>query len=262
MSEQLSAAAAAMGIPEALVERSAEARAVEAGTSSEEILAAWAGGEAPPAPAAPEAAEEPVQEEAPDEPADVEEPEPATPEIVVETPAESPEPARAPAAAGPYKPPVLVGARDNPMMVLAGVFGLFAIVVLVGLIGPSLQGEAPGARTSEIGYSAEALEGREVYQTLNCASCHTQMVRPVIADVGLGAVTLHDSNQVLGTRRFGPDLSNIGSRLPREELGATVGGLGDHPIYNLSTEDMGALVAYLAESRTMDSPTPEAEGES
>jgi hypothetical protein len=47
----LAAAAAALGIPEALAQRSAEARAQETGASVEEILAAWAsGGSAPAAP--------------------------------------------------------------------------------------------------------------------------------------------------------------------------------------------------------------------
>jgi mono/diheme cytochrome c family protein len=41
----LSGAAQALGLPEALVKRSAEARAAESGASVEEILAAWAGGE-------------------------------------------------------------------------------------------------------------------------------------------------------------------------------------------------------------------------
>ena len=49
----LAAAAAAMGVPEALVKRSAEARARATGASIDEILTAWAGGA--PAPAAPAA---------------------------------------------------------------------------------------------------------------------------------------------------------------------------------------------------------------
>ncbi len=49
----LSGAAAAMGVPEVLVKRSAEARARATGASVDEILAAWAGGaSAPAAPAA------------------------------------------------------------------------------------------------------------------------------------------------------------------------------------------------------------------
>lgn len=59
MSDVLSAAAAALGLPEALVQRSAAARASETGGSVDDILAAWAGGEAAPAISAPAAAAEP-----------------------------------------------------------------------------------------------------------------------------------------------------------------------------------------------------------
>jgi hypothetical protein len=66
----LAGAAAATGLPESLVERSAQARSAETGTSVDEILAAWAGGETvaatsspePATPASPEPAETPVPE--------------------------------------------------------------------------------------------------------------------------------------------------------------------------------------------------------
>lgn len=246
----LSAAAEAMGLPEELVERSAEARAAETGASVDEILAQWAGGEAAPAPAKEEPAAEPeaapAEEEAPEE---EEQAEPTPPTPVIETPEPTTEEAAAPAAAaGPYKPPVLVGARDNPMTVLAGVIGLFFIVVMVGLIGPSTPTETPGARTSHIDYSADALRGQDLYVSTGCASCHTQMVRPVVADVGLGPVTLNDTNQILGTRRFGPDLSDVGSRLGESEIEAIIGGAGEHPALSLAAEDLADLVAYLSES--------------
>ena len=55
MSDLLAAAAAALGSPEAMVKRSAEARAKASGISVDQVLAAWAGGgmveaSAPPAP--------------------------------------------------------------------------------------------------------------------------------------------------------------------------------------------------------------------
>jgi hypothetical protein len=53
------AAAALLGVPEDLVQRSAEARAAAAGSSTEDILAAWGGG-APAPQAAPAAAPEPT----------------------------------------------------------------------------------------------------------------------------------------------------------------------------------------------------------
>lgn len=84
----LAGASAALGLPETLVQRSAEARAAETGQSVDEILAAWAGGEVvESAPASSAGAEDAA---VPDET-------PADPEPVVEI--EVPEPV--PAAATP-----------------------------------------------------------------------------------------------------------------------------------------------------------------
>jgi mono/diheme cytochrome c family protein len=79
----LAAAAAALGIPELLVQRSAEARAAETGASVDEILAAWAGGESGPA-----ASAEPEPEPAEEVEATTEEPDeaPAQPEVTIEVP--------------------------------------------------------------------------------------------------------------------------------------------------------------------------------
>ncbi|HUG31964.1 MAG TPA: cbb3-type cytochrome c oxidase subunit II [Acidimicrobiia bacterium] len=247
----LTTAAAAMGLPEELVQRSAEARAAETGASVDDILAGWAGGEGAPA-TAPETTTsdaEPTPADAPpQEEADEDQAEPQATEVVIDTPAEPAEaPTPAPTAA-PYKPPVLVGVKDNPITMLAGIVGLFVIIVMVALVGPSIPTDSPGARTSEIPWSPEALHGREVYVNTGCAACHTQMVRPVVADVGLGPVTLNDTNQVLGTRRFGPDLSDVGSRVTGAQLEAIIGGMGGHPAHDLSIDDLADLVAYLSES--------------
>lgn len=140
------------------------------------------------------------------------------------------------------------------MAVLAGVVGLFLIVVMVGLVGPSIPTESPGARTSEIDFTEGALHGRDVYTATGCAACHTQMVRPVVADVGLGPVTLSDTNQILGTRRFGPDLADVGARVTASQIEAIIGGLGDHPAHDLGGDDLADLVAYLSESGSGDAP--------
>ncbi len=265
MSELSAAAAAALGIPEAIVTRSAAARAEETGMTVDEVLAAWAGGGDIPTPVATApaeaegggvdegdgggSAEEPAQAEPTPEgaPAPESPPSPATSVL-------APAGGEAPAPSG--KPPVLVGETDNPIAVLVGAVGLFVALFLVGVVGPALPTENPGARTSELPYTETALHGQEIYQSVGCASCHTQMVRPVVADVGLGAVSLNDTNQVLGTRRFGPDLSNVGARITASQIDAIITGLDDHPSLSLSSEDLDALVAYLVESATLEEAPP------
>jgi hypothetical protein len=94
----LSAAAAALGVPEAIVQRSAAARAADTGMTVDEVLAAWAGGGsvagAPPATAeAPPTAEE--------EPTTAEEPEAVDTTAAPSAPAEPVGAAPAPTPVGP-----------------------------------------------------------------------------------------------------------------------------------------------------------------
>jgi len=243
----LAAAAAAMGVPETLVQRSAEAKAQETGSTVDEILAAWAGGGSAPVTEDVGAPKPTAETTAPAENETTEEPSP--PEVVIEVPAAvAAAPPSAPAVSG--EPPVLVGTSDNPLSVMIAAIGLFVLVFFLGLVGPSLQVDTPGARSSQINLSPAGENGLSLYSSLGCAACHTQMVRPVVADVGLGVVTINDANQPLGTRRFGPDLSDVGARLSGNQMEALIGGSGDHPVLGLSTEDMAALVTYLLESNT------------
>ena len=263
MSDLSAAAAAALGIPEAIVMRSAAARAAETGMSLDDVLSAWAGGGSVgvPSAAAPstEAAGVPEEEappsagEAPAGPAaeQVDSPPAATATITV------PQVSAFPTG----KPPVLVTGPDRPMSVVVAALGLFVAVLLVGLVGPSIPTENPGARSSDLPHTEAGLRGRDLYANLGCGSCHTQMVRPIVSDVGLGAVSLNDSNQILGSRRFGPDLSDIGSRMSGTQIEATILGDGGHPGTSLSGDDLDDLVTYLVESVTtvpgVAEPAPE-----
>lgn len=262
MGELLASAAAALGLPEDLVTRSAEARAAVTGGSVDEVLAAWAGGESvasPPGEAPAEEQEQVVPESPPGEvpleeqeqvlPESPAEEAPSAAEPVIAVPiVPRPEPVPPPARVAPGEPPVLVGASDRPMTTFIGVIGLFLVVLLVGFVGPAATVDEPGARSSEIAHSDAGAAGQAVYEKVGCAACHTQMVRPVVADVGLGAVSLNDSNQVLGTRRFGPDLSDVGSRLSGSQIESIVTGFGGHLTMPLSDQDLGNLVTYLLES--------------
>jgi len=115
MSDLVAAVAASTGLPDALVERAAAARAQAAGVSVDEILTAWAGGEAITAPApAPASASAPEEaSESPEPP--VEEPEPA---VAAATAVASPA-ATTPITAAPLQVPDSVGvdeATDWPVV--------------------------------------------------------------------------------------------------------------------------------------------------
>lgn len=255
----LSAAAAAMGVPEAITERSARARAESTGQTYEEVLAAWAGGEAvASAPAAP--AEAPATEpaatpsagpaEGPSEgPAPAAEtPEPSAPAAPAGAPAPAPVPAEPqPVAVG--APPILDSPPDRPLLTVLGGVGVLIMAVLLGFILPALPAASNEVRTSNFALTETGETGRDVYQRAGCASCHTQMIRTVVADFGLGPVTLADTNQVVGYRRIGPDLANAGGRLNADQLAAAITG-GNHPPISLSQDALGAVVTYLTETGT------------
>ncbi len=85
MSENLSAAAEALGTPEAIVQRSAAARAKADGVAVEEVLAAWAGGTSAPVAVSLPEPEVSAVEETVAAPAEVTAPAPAVPDPVPET---------------------------------------------------------------------------------------------------------------------------------------------------------------------------------
>lgn len=256
MSDQLAAAANQMGVPEPLVERAARAKAEETGQDYDEILTAWAGGEAAAStPAAPEAmepdqpAEEPPADSAEEPPAPA-----AQPAAAPEAPQEAPV---RPAAGG--RPPILEAPADRPLVPVAGGIGVVVLTILLAFVFPSVPASSNEVRSSIVAYTATAEQGRSVYLRAGCASCHTQAVRAVVADVGIGPVSLADTNQVLGYRRLGPDLSDVGTRLGTDQLANLIAG-SSHPALPLSDEALEALVTYLSES-ALSPPETEEESE-
>ncbi len=116
---------------------------------------------------------------------------------------------------------------------------------------------ADTSRTYENGSAAEI--GRSLYIAQGCAECHSQEVRPVGTDVGLGAVSIagdyaYENPVLLGTIRFGPDLTHVAGR-EGFEAEAIKSHLQDPraarpwsnmPSYSyLSRADLDALVIYI-----------------
>jgi cbb3-type cytochrome c oxidase subunit II len=166
-------------------------------------------------------------------------------------------------------PPAFVAAASTVVLfpILVRIFrhrprelALTAAVFLIALVGYRIQPSAPVAA------SPTAVErGRLVYISEGCIHCHSQYVRPDTADVLMwGPVEsldqIHQERPpLIGNRRQGPDLTQVGARRsalwlkmhlynPRE-----VGGSSIMPSYAFLFRDERGndLVAYLA---TLHSP--------
>ncbi|MCF6092684.1 cbb3-type cytochrome c oxidase subunit II [Microaerobacter geothermalis] len=156
--------------------------------------------------------------------------------------------------------------KNTWSIVFASVF-LFMVGVFATIILPFLDDEmiTPTANAELRNYepgSPEAL-GRQVYIREGCNTCHTQVVRPVKADLNqnLGPVSqpgdyVYDKPHLWGSNRTGPDLMWVGVRWneqwQKEHLLDPRSLVPDSimPSYDyLSEEDLNNLVAYLMSLR-------------
>ncbi|BDE06163.1 hypothetical protein WPS_14390 [Vulcanimicrobium alpinum] len=110
----------------------------------------------------------------------------------------------------------------NNLGILAGsaFFTYLALAIAMGVFpGAALSATKPGPGVVPL--SAQEARGRDVYVAEGCSYCHTQQVRPLAQDGVWGRPSTagdyaHDTPQLLGTERTGPDLSNIGARQPSD----------------------------------------------
>jgi cytochrome c oxidase cbb3-type subunit 2 len=73
---------------------------------------------------------------------------------------------------------------------------------------------APGVQP----YSPLELEGRDIYVREGCYNCHSQMVRPLLAETeryghySVAGEAVYDHPFQFGSKRTGPDLARVGGR--------------------------------------------------
>ena len=101
------------------------------------------------------------------------------------------------------------------------IFGILAVSAIGGMVqllpvvaeGPHKHG--PGDMAP---YSALELEGRDIYIRESCSTCHTQQIRPLLAEVkrygpySRAEEFAYDRPFLWGSKRTGPDLHRVGGR--------------------------------------------------
>lgn len=103
-----------------------------------------------------------------------------------------------------------------------GAFLLFFGAALFAWFLPSVegvnrQGTILGDEVRAYPEGSPEAAGRQVYLEAGCQYCHTQEVRAIVTDVGLGPVSVagdyvNEDPILLGTERVGPDLMHAASR--------------------------------------------------
>jgi len=169
----------------------------------------------------------------------------------------------------------------NLNTLLAGIFLAVALPFGALVISSQVQlgslGRAPAEEGGPLFPSREpglAIQGRAVYVSLGCVSCHTQQVRPAGqgSDIARGYGTrpsvARDYSQqkqvLLGDRRIGPDLANYGARA--KDLSSVHAAIQHNGQFvflysgaknEVASERAIALAAYL-QSLRQDYSSPEA----
>lgn len=96
------------------------------------------------------------------------------------------------------------------------VAGLVEIVPL--LYAAQTTEPAPGVKP----YSALELAGRDIYVSEGCYNCHSQMIRPFVAETerygpfSVAGESVYDRPHQWGSKRTGPDLARVGGRYSDE----------------------------------------------
>jgi len=101
------------------------------------------------------------------------------------------------------------------------IFGILIVSSIGGLVQvlPIVLDDSHSAPASGVApYPALALEGRDIYIRESCSTCHTQQVRPLLAEVkrygpySRAGEFAYDRPFLWGSKRTGPDLARVGGK--------------------------------------------------
>lgn len=108
--------------------------------------------------------------------------------------------------------------EENTGLLIFGILLVASIGGLVQIVPVLNQEDLETAAANTRVYSAVELTGRDIYIREGCSVCHSQQVRPLIAEVErYGAYSragefVYDRPFLWGSKRTGPDLHRVGGK--------------------------------------------------
>ena len=108
--------------------------------------------------------------------------------------------------------------EENAGLLIFGILFVSAIGGLVQVLPTVFQSSLQDASVNARVYSAVELTGRDIYIREGCSVCHSQQVRPLIAEVerygpySHAGEFVYDRPFLWGSKRTGPDLHRIAGK--------------------------------------------------
>lgn len=107
--------------------------------------------------------------------------------------------------------------KNTPLMII-GILVAISFGTLVELVPLAFSKDVNTPVEGLEPYSALELEGRDIYMREGCATCHSQMVRPMRAETeryghySVAGESVYERPFLWGSKRTGPDLARVGGR--------------------------------------------------
>jgi cytochrome c oxidase cbb3-type subunit II len=108
--------------------------------------------------------------------------------------------------------------EKNAGLLIFGILFVSAIGGLVQILPVLFQESLQTASVNTMPYSAVELQGRDVYIREGCHVCHSQQIRPLLAEVerygpySRSGEFVYDRPFMWGSKRTGPDLHRVGGK--------------------------------------------------
>ena len=152
------------------------------------------------------------------------------------------------------------------------IFGILVVASIGGFVQivPNLFDESLHKGTQNVKpYTALQLTGRDIYIREGCVGCHSQQIRPLVAEVaryGKSSVSgehIYDRPFLWGSKRTGPDLARLGGKYsdkwhklhlinPRSVVPESI--MPSYPWLNKNIVNTKTIIAKLKLLKTMGHP--------
>ncbi|MFC1827055.1 cbb3-type cytochrome c oxidase subunit II [Thermodesulfobacteriota bacterium] len=113
--------------------------------------------------------------------------------------------------------------EKKPILLLILATGAILVGTIITMVLPFIWVNTEADRIESVTpYTAIQQEGRDVYIREGCNNCHTQTVRPLVAEVirygdySKSGEFVNDRPFLWGSKRTGPDLARLGGKYPDE----------------------------------------------